>query len=637
MTMIASTDISPQPTSGRQRNTPEGMLFVTAVPRPKYDSAFFYFCLGERQKMSTIDNLGRMAGVGPAVSQIVSMLFVICAVGCSVLIFMNGFTFGGMMQWYFNEATQAIDTHPAVLAICPDAVCINGYVLVWTGECFICTPYVTPNASNPWCPSQPNDAGVWYASRYNTSASCYDLEDSAFENAASDVSTLASNLVSTGFILSVTNVTSYSTFTSINESCARVNETAAVITVLDADYSVLDASISNTTAWIAALDTATNVTLTDAGPPLFVVNPSPDTQLKSLASTTTVSLSSNGTTIIVVNMLNGSAADATLDSVGGGLSLVSNSSGPDLGLWNVAPADASISVTSDASNIIIDATTTSVSSVGAGTSIIFPTNGVRGIVGGQQVTSTLVGDTIELDTEFKGDAFSLSGPLVVDDVGGDFTTRGISAGQNVTLSSSTDEIDIFTPNDGRPSTLTSAGGVNIVSNGDSPTFQLFMTQVYPWAQVIDNGTSLTIGQEPKIACVQTAVNPTVVSTVPSDASVSTSLGWRRRCYPDGRTADSVRTTVEVYFLAQWNSECFFPEPCVDVADFKVSLPCTALIMGDPVPRYIVGTAITPLLNDVDNGYVEIDTLDNTAHVVAKIEPFGEDERIIAQFKFECFA
>lgn len=470
---------------------------------------------------------------------------------CILVLLVNGGFYGAFVATLFAQTQTILTDSPFPIAICDGSVCLDGYVLERAGDCFVCTPYVPTNETGPWCDAQPNDLGVWYASRYNDTGECYDLEDTEFDDAAARV-TAVENEEAAATAAVGTALTDLGTANdSALAGCARAATTGASLVTADGDMTTLEGDAANTTAWIAYLEGLPRTTLNESGAELLISNAGPDIELRSLIGDEGVSLTYNGTSIIVVEMASVTPDDATLGSTGAGLSLIANSTGPALGTWNVDAADASVTVTSNANDVLIEAATTTLTSVGAGTPVMINGDEIRGLLGGNQITVTPNGNEVQVETAFRGDAFTLSGGFAVDGTGPSLSIRGLTAGTDVSLSQTATDVTInATGGIDTVSNLTSAGGdISMVLDGIGPDIRLrpIGTQI-PTA--VDNSTEVTLVGNFSRGCYSVLDNPTLLSTNPGGVTVTFLNGWYRVC----RNGDGTgRKTVTTFFSASWFS------------------------------------------------------------------------------------
>jgi len=501
---------------------------------------------------------------------------------CVFILFANTAFYFAFITTLFAQTQTILTDSPFPITICDGSVCLDGYVLERAGDCFVCTPYIPTNATGPWCDAQPNDLGVWYASRYNDTGECYDLEDTEFDDAAARVTAVeAEETAGTADVGSALSDMAAANGSAL-AGCARAATTEASLVTTDGDMTALEGAVANTTAWVAYLEGLPRTTLNESGGEVLISNAGPDIQLRSLVGDEGVSLTYNGTSIIVVEMASVTPDDATLGSTGGGLSLVANATGPALGTWNVDAADASVTVTSNANDVLIEAATTTLTSIGAGTPVMINDDEIRGLLGGNQITVTPNGNEVQVETGFRGDAFTLSGGFAVDGIGPSLSIRGLTAGTDVSLSqTATDVIINATGGVDTVSNLTSAGGdMSLVLDGTGHDLRLRPISSSIGPAPVDNSTEITLVGNLTRGCYEVFSNPTVSSTAPGGILVNTFLGWYRIC---GNSNGVGRKTVTVYFGANWFS--------TSDGSFDFSIPGVPLTLS--IFNYN-GVCVTPL-------------------------------------------
>lgn len=245
--------------------------------------------------------------------------------------------------------------------------------------------------------------------------------------------------------------------------------------------------------------------------------------VKSLKAGTNITITETATELTIIAAGGASGEVNTLSSLGAGTSLVGVKQGVDLKVKSLK-AGTNVTLSSTADEVTINATDTgevnTLSNLGTGTSLVGNKSGsalgVRSIKAGTNITVTLSGDDVVITAApGSGEANTASNlgtgeGLVVSKSGTNLPFKSLKAGNNVTISSTTDEITIAAtvPAPGEVNTLASQGSANSLVGTKSGTAL--------GVKSLKAGTNITISS--------TADELTINAAASGEANTLSSLG-----------------------------------------------------------------------------------------------------------------
>ena len=266
---------------------------------------------------------------------------------------------------------------------------------------------------------------------------------------------------------------------TVYQSTPTLNQTNFAGTVLADTLKITGGLSSNYLMADGSTSALTTITTSGVGTSLVKTGTSPGFELNSLLASTGLSSSLSGNTITLTN--SSPASGISLASTGTGTSLLNSTANPTFTTKSLA-VGTGLSIASTTNTITLTNTVTgsTLANAGAGTSLVVsgtaPSLSVKSLSNGTGITLTDASNNIQITNSSPASGISLSNAgtgtsLLSSTTNPTFTTKSLTAGTNVTFTSTANDITINASGGGGGTyTFTNGGaGTTLVSTASTAT------------------------------------------------------------------------------------------------------------------------------------------------------------------------
>jgi len=266
---------------------------------------------------------------------------------------------------------------------------------------------------------------------------------------------------------------------TIYQSTPTLNQTNFAGTVLTDTLKITGGLSSNYLMADGSTSALTTISTSGVGTSLIKTGTSPGFVLNSLSASTGLSSSLAGDTITLTN--SSPASGISLASTGTGTSLLNSTTNPTFSTKSLAVGSGlSIASTTDTITLTNTVTGSTLANAGAGTSLVVsgtaPSLSVKSLSSGTGITLTDASSNLQITNSSPASGISLSNAgtgtsLLSSTTNPTFTTKSLTAGTNVTFTSTANDITINASGGGGGTyTFTNGGtGTTLVSTASTVT------------------------------------------------------------------------------------------------------------------------------------------------------------------------